>query len=63
MAVLGVFWYEFKNFILKQYSKSKQTKYLGFVKLCVGWAELDKDREYLFPTILADYLGNPNPIK
>ena len=41
MAFLGVFWYSFKNFISKKYSKCKQTKYLGFVKLGVRWAERD----------------------
>ena len=38
----GVFWYEFKTFIWKKYSKSKQTKYSGFVKFGVRWAERDK---------------------
>ena len=42
MAFLGVFWYQFKTFIWKKYSKSKQTKHLGFVKLSVWWAEQDK---------------------
>ena len=42
MAFLGVFWYQFKSFIWKKYSKSKQTKYSGFVKLGVRWAERDK---------------------
>ena len=36
-----VFWYQFTTFIWKKYSKSKQTKYLGFVKLCFRWAERD----------------------
>ena len=38
---MGVFWYWFKTFIWKNYSKSKQTKYSGFVKLGVRWAEQD----------------------
>ena len=33
------FWYQFKTFIWRKYSKSKQTKYLGFVKLVVWWTE------------------------
>ena len=41
MAFLGLFWYWFKTFIWKKYSKSKQTKYLGFVKLGVRWGEPD----------------------
>ena len=45
MAFLGVFWYWFKTFIWKKYSKSKQTKYLGFVELGVKWAELDRKQE------------------
>ena len=39
---MGVFWYWFKTFIWKKYSKSKQTKYSGFIKLGVRWAERDK---------------------
>ena len=30
-----------KTFILKKTSKSKQTKNLGFLRLCVRWAERD----------------------
>ena len=41
MAFLGVFWYQFKTFIWKKYSKSKQTKFLGLVELGVQWAERD----------------------
>ena len=41
MAFLPVFWYQFKTFIWKKYSKSKQTKYSGLVKLGVQWAEWD----------------------
>ena len=41
MAFLSVFWYEFKTFILKKYSESKQTKYSGFIKLGVLWPERD----------------------
>ena len=41
MVFLGVFWYQFKTFIWKKYSKSKQTKYLGFIKSGVQWAEQD----------------------
>ena len=35
MAFLDVFWYWFKTFIWKKYSKSQQTKCLGFIKLGV----------------------------
>ena len=42
---MDVFWYQFKTFIWKKYSKSKQTKYLGFVKLGVRWAERDINHE------------------
>ena len=42
LASLGVFWYWFKTFIWKKFSKSKQTKCSGFVKLGVRWAEQDK---------------------
>ena len=45
MAVLGVFWYWFKTFIYKKCSKSKQTKYLGFIELGVRWAELGRKQE------------------
>ena len=41
IGILGVFWYQFKTSIWKKYSKSKQTKSLGFVKLGVWWAERD----------------------
>ena len=41
MAFLGVLWNKFKTFILKKYSKSKQTKYSEFVKLGDRWAERD----------------------
>ena len=46
MAFLGLFWYYFKTCIYKTYSKSKQTKYLGFVKSGVRWAE--RDNVYCF---------------
>ena len=49
MAFLGVFWYWFKALVWKKYSKSKETKYLGFVKLGVGWAERDT---YVFSTFV-----------
>ena len=48
MAFLGVFWYEFKTFIWKKYSKSKQTKYSGFLKLGVRWAERDSKYEFKY---------------
>ena len=41
MAFLGIFWYQFKTFIWKTYSKSKQTKYSGFAKLGVRSVERD----------------------
>ena len=41
MAFLGVFWYQFKTFIWKKCSTSKQTKYSGFLKLGVRSAERD----------------------
>ena len=47
MEFLGVFWYQSKTFIWKKYSKSKQIKYSGFVKLGVRWAERDKYFENL----------------
>ena len=53
MAFLGAFWYKFKTFIWKKCSKSKQTKYSGFVKLGVRWAEQDiiffPPKNYIFP--------------
>ena len=48
MAFLGVFWYLFKTFIWKKYSKSKQKKYSGFVKLGVRWAERDNRLNFVF---------------
>ena len=42
IGILGVFWYQFKTSIWKKYSKSKQTKSSGFVKLGVWWAERDE---------------------
>ena len=41
IGIFGCIWYWFKTFIWKKYSKCKQTKYLGFVKLGVRWAEQD----------------------
>ena len=43
LAFLGVFWYWFKTLIGKKYSKTKQTKYSGFLKLVVQWAERDNN--------------------
>ena len=44
---------------MKKYSKSKQTKYLGFVKLGVWWAERDiilqDSDEYLFLSAVVTY--------
>ena len=41
LAFLGVFWYQFKTFIWKKYTKSKETKYSRFLKLGVQWADWD----------------------
>ena len=41
IGIFGCIWYQFKTFIWKKYSKSKQTKYSGFAKLGVRWAERD----------------------
>ena len=51
LAFLGIFWYQFKTFICKKYSKSKQTKYSGFGKLGVRWAERDIVLKYLFSSL------------
>ena len=45
LAFLGVFLYQFKTFTWKKYSKSKQTKCSGFIKLGVRWAERDNYSE------------------
>ena len=41
MAFLGVFCINLKLLSGKKYSKSKQTKYSGFLKLGVRWDERD----------------------
>jgi hypothetical protein len=55
LAFLGVFWYQSKTFNWKKnmYSQSKQTKYSGFVKLGVWWAERD-----IYLTNLLDVFRN-----
>ena len=40
-----------QSFIWKKYSKSKQTNYLGFVKLSVHWAEQYKSKKVVFVKI------------
>ena len=49
---MGVFWYQFQTFIWKKYLKSKQTKYSGFVKLGVRWAERDTYQYQIVSPIL-----------
>ena len=38
-AFLGAFGHWFKTYTWKKYSKSKQTKYFGFIKFGVWWAK------------------------